>query len=184
MTIKTFGTHTPVIHAMAYVDAMAYVSGQTNIGADSSVWPMAVIRGDVNAINIGEPSNIQDGAVLHATHDGPYTPGGRPLSIGDDVTVGHKAVLHACAIGNRCLIGMNATVLDGAVIGDNTIIAAASLVPPGKALDSGFLWVGSPVKKVRALTADEIASLPYSAGSYVKLAQTTKNASKTINSGD
>ena len=175
MTIKTFGTHTPVIHPTVYVDTMAYVSGQTTIDADSSVWPMAVIRGDVNAISIGERSNIQDGAVLHVTHDGPYTPGGLPLNIGDDVTVGHKAVLHACSIGHRCLIGMNATVLDGAVIEDDTIIAAASLVPPGKRLESGFLWMGSPVKKVRALTTDEIDSLSYSASNYVKLAQASKD---------
>lgn len=175
MTIKAFGSHTPVIHSTVYIDDMAYVSGQTSIGADSSVWPMAVIRGDVNVITIGERSNIQDGAVLHVTHDGPYTPGGRPLNIGDDVTIGHKAVLHACTIGSRCLIGMNATVLDGAVIEEDTIIAAASLVPPGKKLESGFLWVGSPVKKARALTTDEIASLPYSAGNYVKLAQATKD---------
>ncbi len=125
-------------------------------------------------ISIGERSNIQDGAVLHVTHDGPYTPGGRPLIIGDEVTVGHKAVLHACTIGNRCLIGMNATLLDGAVIADNTIIAAASVVPPGKKLDSGFLWMGSPVKKIRALTPEESASLTYSANQYVKLAQATK----------
>ena len=148
MTVKPFNKHTPSIHLTAYVDDMAYVSGQTTIGADSSVWPMAVIRGDVNVITIGQRSNIQDGAVLHVTHDGPYTPGGRPLNIGDDVTIGHKAVLHACTIGNRCLIGMNATVLDGAVVADDTIIAAASLVPPGKILESGFLWVGSPVKKL------------------------------------
>ncbi|MGB1256346.1 MAG: gamma carbonic anhydrase family protein [Thiolinea sp.] len=175
MTIKPFSGHTPEIHATAYIDDTAYVSGQTTIGANSSVWPMAVIRGDVAAISIGERSNIQDGTVLHATHDGPYTPGGRPLHIGNDVTVGHKAVLHACTIGDRCLIGMNATVLDGATVGADSIIGAASLVPPGKTLESGFLWVGSPVKKVRALTTDEIASLTYSASHYVKLAEATKN---------
>ena len=174
MTIKNFSEYAPNIHSTAYVDDMAYVSGQVTLGTESSVWPMAVIRGDVNTITIGERSNIQDGAVLHATHDGPYTPGGRPLIIGDDVTVGHKAVLHACTVGDRCLIGMNATLLDGAIIGDDTIIAAASVIPPGKVIDSGFLWMGSPAKKIRALTADEKDSLRYSASNYVKLAQATK----------
>ena len=176
MAIKAFRNYTPNIHSTAYVDDMAYVSGQTTIGADSSVWPMTVIRGDVNVITIGERSNIQDGAVLHTTHDGPYNAGGKSLNIGDDVTVGHKAVLHACNIGHRCLIGMNATILDGAVIESDTIIAAASVVPPGKSLESGFLWMGSPAKKVRPLTATEMESLSYSASHYVKLAQATKDS--------
>ncbi|MGB1311651.1 MAG: gamma carbonic anhydrase family protein [Leucothrix sp.] len=175
MTIKAFCNHTPTIDTSAFVDDMAYVSGQTTIGADSSVWPMAVIRGDVNTITIGKRTNVQDGAVLHVTHDGPYTKsGGQSLKIGNDVTIGHKAVLHACAIGNRCLIGMNATILDGAVIEDNTMVGAASLVTPGKTLESGFLWMGSPVKKVRPLTAKEIEWLSYSASHYVTLAQKTQ----------
>lgn len=177
MTIKKFAEYTPDIHPSAYVDEMAYVSGQTLLAEDSSVWPMAVLRGDVNTITIGKRSNIQDGAVLHVTHDGPFTqPGGIPLIIGDDVTVGHKAVLHACSIGNRCLIGMNATVLDGAVIGDETIIAAGSLVPPGKNLESGYLWTGSPVKQARPLTEQELAWFTYSAAHYVRLAKQTKDS--------
>ncbi|MEZ5536480.1 MAG: gamma carbonic anhydrase family protein [Thiolinea sp.] len=177
MTIKKFGDHTPAIHPSAYVDEMAYVSGQSTLAEHSSVWPMAVLRGDVNSISVGKRSNIQDGAVLHVTHDGPFTrPGGIPLVIGDDVTVGHKAVLHACTIGDRCLIGMNATVLDGAIIGDETIIAAGSLVPPGKQLESGYLWTGSPVKKARPLTEKERAWFTYSAEHYVKLAQQTRDS--------
>ena len=174
MPIKAFLNHQPNIDPTAFIDDTAYVSGQTTISAGSSVWPMAVLRGDVNTITIGERTNIQDGAVLHVAHDGPYTqPGGLPLVIGDDVTVGHKAVLHACRIGNRCLIGMNATVLDGAIVEDNTMIGAASLVTPGKRLESGYLWMGSPAKKVRPLTEKEIAWLSYSASHYVKLAQKT-----------
>lgn len=176
MTIKSFNGHSPTIDPSAYIDDMAYVSGQTTIGSNSSVWPMAVIRGDVNTIHIGQITNIQDGAVLHVTHDGPYTPvGGLPLVIGDEVTVGHKAVLHACTIGNRCLIGMNATVLDGATINDKTIIGAGSLIPPGKVLESGFLWMGSPAKKIRPLTEKEIDSLSYSAQNYARLAKQTNN---------
>lgn len=177
MTIKRFAEFTPDIHPGAYVDDMAYVSGQTSLAEDTSVWPMAVLRGDVNSITVGKRSNIQDGAVLHVTHDGPYTqPGGVALIIGEDVTVGHKAVLHACQIGNRCLIGMNATVLDKAVIEDDTMIAAGALVPPGKHLESGYLWTGSPVKKSRPLTGKERAWLSYSAQHYVKLAQRTKES--------
>lgn len=174
MTIKQFAEHTPTIHPSAYVDDMAYVSGQTTLAKDSSVWPMAVLRGDVNTITVGERSNVQDGAVLHVTHDGPFTrPGGLPLVIGADVTIGHKAVLHACTIGDRCLIGMNATVLDGAVVEEDTIVGAGSLVPPGKRLESGYLWTGSPVKQVRPLTNKERAYFTYSAEHYVTLAQRT-----------
>nr|CAA6830750.1 MAG: carbonic anhydrase, family 3 [uncultured Thiotrichaceae bacterium] len=178
MTIKKFAEYTPEIHATAFVDDMAYVSGQTTLAEGSSVWPMAVLRGDVNAITIGERTNVQDGAVLHVTHEGPFTrPGGLPLIIGNDVTIGHKAVLHACTIEDRCLIGMNATVLDGVTVEANTIIGAGSLVPPGKRLESGFLWTGSPVKKARPLTEKELAYFTYSAEHYVKLAQKTKDSS-------
>lgn len=174
MPIKTFESHTPVIHPDAYVDDQAYVSGQTRIGAGSSVWPMVVIRGDINHIHIGQRTNIQDGSVLHVTHGGPFTtPDGFPLIIGDEVTVGHNAVLHACTIGNRCLIGMSATVMDGVTLEENTMIGAGSLVPPHKTLESGYLWVGNPVKRVRPLTGKEKAYLEYSAHYYCKLAQRT-----------
>ncbi len=174
MTIKAFEGHYPAIHPEAWVDDSAYVSGQTILGAGSSVWPMAVVRGDINTIRIGDRTNVQDGAVLHVTHAGPFTrPEGYPLLIGDDVIIGHRAVLHACTIGNRCLIGMSATVMDGAVLEDETIIAAGSLVPPGKHLLGGFLWAGSPVKQIRPLTDKERAYFAYSADYYVKLAKRT-----------
>ena len=174
MTIKAFEGHYPQIHPEAWVDDSAYVSGQATLGAGCSIWPMAVIRADINPITIGERSNIQDGAVLHVTHGGPFTtPTGLALTIGDDVIVGHKAVLHACTIGNRCLIGMSSTVMDGAVVGDECIIAAASLVPPGKHLESGYLYAGSPVKQVRPITEKERAFFTYSSSYYAKLAQRT-----------
>lgn len=174
MTIKAFEGHSPNIHPEAWVDDSAYVSGQTTIGAGSSIWPMVVIRGDINTVTIGERTNIQDGAVLHVTHGGPFTrPEGYPLIIGDDVIVGHRAVLHACTIGNRCLIGMSATVMDGVVVGDDTVIAAGSLVPPHKHLPGGYLYAGSPVKQVRPLTEKELAYFTYSSGYYATLAQRT-----------
>ena len=174
MPIKTFESQSPDIDASAYIDDQAYVSGQTRIGAESSVWPMVVIRGDINHIHIGKRTNIQDGSVLHVTHGGPFTtPDGFPLLIGDEVTVGHNATLHACTIGNRCLIGMGATVMDGVPIEDETMIAAGSLVPPHKTLESGYLWVGNPVKRARPLTDKEKSYLEYSANYYCKLAKRT-----------
>ena len=179
--IRKFESHTPDIHPSAYIDETALVSGEVEIGEDSSVWPMTVIRGDVNHIKIGKRSNIQDASVLHVTHasnehsvkvtDAQI---GYPLIIGDDVTVGHKALLHACVIGNRVLVGMGSTVMDGVIVEDETIIAAGSLVPPKKTLESGYLWVGSPVKKARELTTKEKGYLKYSAEHYVRLKNRTE----------
>ena len=175
MTIRKFENHTPTLHSSVYIDETALVSGNVEIGEDSSVWPMTVIRGDVNFIQIGKRSNIQDASVLHVTHaSSEYTTEtGYPLIIGDDVTVGHKALLHACEIGNRVLVGMGSIVMDGVIVEDETIIAAGSLVPPRKILESGYLWVGSPVKKSRPLTDKEKSYLKYSAEHYVRLKKRT-----------
>ena len=167
--IRPYRNATPALGTGAWVDESAQVIGDVTLGEDASVWPMAVVRGDVNHIRIGARTNVQDAAVLHVTHDGPYTPGGAPLLIGDDVTIGHGAILHACTIGNRCLIGMGARVLDDVVIEDDVFIAAGSLVSPGKRLLSGFLYRGSPAVQARALTAEQIAQLKYSAEHYVRL---------------
>lgn len=173
--IENFEQHQPQLDPTAFVHAAAFVSGQTTLGAQCSVWPMAVLRGDVNFIHIGVRSNVQDGAVLHTSHEGEYSrKGGEPLTIGDDVTVGHNAILHGCTVGNRCLIGMGAVILDGAILEDETMIGAGALVPPNKTLEGGFLWVGSPVKKARPLKAEEREFLRYSADHYVKLAQRTQ----------
>ena len=169
MTIRTFNGKTPDIAGSAYVDDSAIVIGDVTIGEDSSLWPMVVARGDVNSIMIGARTNIQDGCILHVTHDGKFSPGGFALKIGDDVTVGHRVTLHACAVGNLCLIGMSSTVMDGAVLGDKLILGAGSLVPNGKRLEGGYLYVGSPAKRVRELTAEEFEILEYSARHYVKL---------------
>ncbi|MCG8427374.1 MAG: gamma carbonic anhydrase family protein [Chromatiales bacterium] len=167
--IRTFDGNTPKIAADAWVDESAVVIGDVEIGAGSSIWPLTVVRGDIHQIRIGERTNIQDASVLHVTHASDFNPGGFPLLIGDDVTVGHKVMLHGCEIQHHCLIGMGAIVMDGVVIEPYTIIAAGSLVPGGKVLESGYLWRGSPAKKVRELTAQERDYLEYVAANYVKL---------------
>ena len=167
--IRPYDGVLPVLGERVYVDPQACVIGRVHIGDDSSVWPMTVIRGDVNTIRIGARTSVQDGAVLHVVHEGAPGSGGMPLAVGDDVTIGHKAVLHACTIGNRCLIGMGAIVLDGAEVGDEVIIGAGCLVPPRKTLPPRTLWVGNPARQVRALTDEEVEGLAYSAAHYVRI---------------
>jgi len=169
LAIRSFEDRTPVIAPSAYIDETALVVGDVTIGEHSSLWPMVVARGDVNRIVIGAYTNIQDGSILHGTHDGPFSPGGHPLYLGDRVTVGHQAILHACSIEDDCLIGMRATVMDGAVLKPRVVLAAGSLVPGGKVLEGGYLWVGSPARRARALTEREIAHLEYSATHYARL---------------
>ena len=170
MSIRSFKSVVPQVHARAWVDAQAAVIGDVWLAEEVSVWPCAVIRGDVAPIRIGARSNIQDGAVIHATHNSIYTPGGRGTVLGCDVTVGHGAILHACTIGDNALIGMHATVLDGAEIGAYTLIAAGTLVPPGKKLEGGYLYMGNPARRVRALDEKERAFFAYSAAHYIQLA--------------
>lgn len=169
MTIRSFQKHAPKIAPSAYVDLTALVIGQVSIGADSSIWPMTVIRGDINTVSIGERSNIQDGSVLHVSHDGEYSPGGAKLTIGNDVTVGHSVVLHACTLMDCCLIGIGSIILDNAVVHKHAMVGAGSLVTNGKELEGGYLWMGRPTKKVRELSEREIEYLTYSANHYVKV---------------
>lgn len=169
MAIRSLEGRTPSIGKNVYIDETALVVGDVVIGDDSSVWPFVAARGDVNAIRIGARTNIQDGSVLHVTHDGPYTPGGIPLLVGDDVTVGHRVVLHACTVGARCLIGMAAVLMDGVTVDDDVLVAAGALVTPGMRLESGHLYRGSPARKARALTDAEREMLRYSAQHYVRL---------------
>jgi len=169
VTIRTYQGKTPSLGERVFVDASAVVIGDVEIGADSSVWPLVTIRGDMHRIRIGARTSVQDGSVLHITHAGPFNPDGFALTIGDEVTIGHKVLLHGCTIGSRILVGMGSIVMDGAVIEDEVILGAGSLVPPGKTLESGFLYVGSPVKKARPLTDKERAFFSYTAGNYVKL---------------
>lgn len=169
MTISTYRGITPQLGQRVYVDPAAVVIGQVTIGDDSSVWPTAVVRGDVNRITIGARTSIQDGSVLHVTHDSKYHPGGRELIVGDDVTIGHRVVLHACTIGNRCLVGMGSILLDDVIVEDLVMIGAGALVSPGRRLESGGLYVGSPARRARELKPEELEFLSYSAAHYAKL---------------
>jgi len=167
--IRPYRNHLPRLGARVYVDPAAVVVGDVELGDDVSLWPFTVARGDVNFIRIGARSNVQDGTVLHVTHDGPYTPGGFPLLIGADVTIGHAAVLHACTIEDACLIGMRATILDGAIVRKHAMVGAGAVVTPGKIVGEGELWIGNPARCVRRLTDTQIEQLHYSAQHYVRL---------------
>ena len=168
-SLRSYRHHTPVLGSSVYVDPAAVVIGDVVLGDDCSVWPCAVVRGDMHQIRIGSRTSIQDNAVLHITHASEFNPEGWPLVIGDDVTIGHGACLHGCTIGSRVLVGIGATVLDGAVVEDEVVIGAGTLVPPGKRLESGFLYVGSPCKQARPLKDSERRFFQYSAQNYVKL---------------
>ncbi|MFL6623740.1 MAG: gamma carbonic anhydrase family protein [Sulfurifustis sp.] len=169
MPIRTFQNKTPRIDPSAYIDEMAVVIGDVVIGADTSVWPMVSIRGDSNYIRIGARTSIQDGTVIHVTSPFPEAPAGVPAIIGDDITVGHRCMLHACTIENGCLIGMGSTVLDGAILRAGLLLGAGSLVTEGKELEGGWLWMGRPAKKIRPLTPAEKTMMVHSAEHYVEL---------------
>lgn len=169
MTLRAYRGQLPRLGQGVYVDPAATVIGDVVLGDDASVWPGVVIRGDVHYIRIGARSNIQDGTIIHVTHDGQYSPGGFPTVIGDDVTVGHAAVIHACTIENACLIGMHATVLDGATVKKHGFVGAGAVVAPGKIVGEGELWLGNPARCVRKLGDREIEQLYYSAKHYVRL---------------
>lgn len=169
MTLRTYQNHTPKLGARVFVDSSAVLIGDIEIGDDSSVWPLSVIRGDMHRIRIGARTSIQDGSVLHITHAGPFNPEGFALTIGDEVTVGHRVILHGCTLGDRILVGMGAIIMDGAVVEDDVIIGAGSLVPQGKRLESGFLYLGNPARRARPLTERERSYFSYTAGNYVKL---------------
>ena len=169
MGIRSFQNKVPRQGERVFIDPASTVIGEVSLGDDSSVWPGAVVRGDMHRIVIGARTSVQDNAVLHITHDSAFNPGGFPLTLGDDVTVGHQAMLHGCTIGDRVMIGMQTMIMDGAVVESDVMLAAGSLVSPGKRLASGWLYRGRPARAVRELTAKEIEFLPYVAGNYVKL---------------
>ena len=172
--IRPYLNTAPQIAPGGYIDPMAVVIGDVVLGENVSVWPFAVIRGDVNHIHIGNNSNVQDHCMLHVSHKTEAKPQGSPLTIGTDTTIGHHVTLHGCTIGNRVLVGMGAIVLDDAVIDDEVMVGAGSVVPPGKHLQSGFLYLGAPGKQARALTDEEKAFLKQSAVNYINLAEEYK----------
>ena len=160
--IYSFENVGPVLPQEYYVAESAQVIGAVTLGEQSSIWFGAVLRGDIEPIRVGARSNIQDNSVAHTSHD-------LPVILGEDVTVGHQVTLHGCRVGNNCLIGMGAVLLDGCEIGDNCIVGAGSLVGPGRKIPAGSLAIGSPVRVVRALSAEEIDGLRGSAARYVDL---------------
>ncbi|MCP3687093.1 MAG: gamma carbonic anhydrase family protein [Gammaproteobacteria bacterium] len=167
--LRKFGDANPMISISTFIDETAVVIGDVVIGDDSSVWPLSIIRGDASIIRIGHSSNIQDGSVLHGSHASEFNATVAEVHIGDQVTVGHKVILHGCRIGNLCLIGMGAIVMDNTIVEDRVMIGAGALVPPGKHLESGYLYLGNPARKVRKLKQREIDSLAYTADYYVAL---------------
>lgn len=170
MSIRPYLDQRPQLGARVYVDPAAVVIGDVVLGVDVSIWPGTIVRGDVNYIRIGARTNIQDGTVVHVSHDGPHAKlGGFATVIGEDVTIGHKAIIHACHIEDAVLIGMGAIVLDGAVVKKHGFVGAGALIAPGKVVGEGELWLGNPGKKVRMLSAAEIEALYYSAQHYVRL---------------
>ncbi len=169
MNVRSFQGINPTIASSAYIDESCVIIGDVTIGADSSVWPTVVIRGDVHKVTIGVRTNIQDGSVLHVTADNQFNPGGHALTIGNGVTIGHRAILHACTVEDFALIGMSATVLDGAIIKAKALIGAGSVIAPGKVIEGGYLWLGTPAKKIRELTEKELAYLEFSAQHYIDL---------------
>ncbi|MGB4811687.1 MAG: gamma carbonic anhydrase family protein [Methylophilaceae bacterium] len=167
--IQSFAGYVPLIEKEVYIHPTSIIIGDVKIGENSSIWPNTVIRGDVNGIRIGQNTNIQDLSMLHVNHRSSQDPAGSPLMIGDNVTIGHTVILHGCTIADDCLIGMGSIVMDKAVVQKQVLLAAGSLVPVGKVLESGYLYVGRPAKKVRPLTAEEITHIRYSAQNYVQL---------------
>ena len=167
--IRSHNGHTPILGSRVMIDPSAVVLGDLVVGDDVSVWPQCAIRADMHRIRIGHRTNIQDGSVLHITHAGAFSELGHPLTIGDDVTVGHNVVLHGCTLGDRVLVGIGAVVMDGVIVEDDVMIGAGSLVAPGKRLAQGWLYKGSPAKPVREITDREREFLSYSAANYVRL---------------
>jgi len=167
--LRSYRDVIPKLGASVYIDESAVLVGDISIADDVSIWPLVAARGDVNTISIGARTNIQDGTVLHVTRRSAGNPEGNLLSIGEDVTVGHKCMLHGCVLGNRILVGMGAIIMDGAIVESDVFIGAGSLVPPNKVLKSGYLYVGNPVKQARLLKESESAFLKQSAINYVEL---------------
>ncbi len=161
MPVVSYGGKAPRVAASAFLAEGSVVVGDVEIGDGSSIWFGTVVRGDVNHVRIGARTNVQDLSVVHVTSRT------HPTVIGDDVTVGHGAVLHGCTVHDRCLVGIGAIVLDGAVVGPDAMIGAGALVPPGMVVPPGKLVLGSPAKVKRDLTPDEISSLRTSAANYV-----------------
>jgi carbonic anhydrase/acetyltransferase-like protein (isoleucine patch superfamily) len=174
--IRPFGSLHPRIDPSAWVDPSAVVIGDVTLGPGASIWPLCVVRGDIHRIEIGAGTNIQDGSILHVTHDSRFLPDGAPVIVHERVTVGHQVVLHGCEIGDHCLIGIGARILDRAVVEPRTMVGAGTLVTPGQVLTSGSLWIGAPARRARALSDQELEYLEYVADNYIRLAERHRSA--------
>ncbi|MBT8140488.1 MAG: gamma carbonic anhydrase family protein [Gammaproteobacteria bacterium] len=167
--IRAFGQHSPSLAPDVYIDPAATVIGKVELGQQASVWPGAILRGDVNRIAVGARSNIQDGSIIHVSRPTAKQAEGYPTLLDDEVTIGHGVVLHGCRIESQVLVGNRAVVMDGAILQRHVMVGANALVPPGKLLQSGYLYIGSPCKQARPLSDAEIAGLATSANNYVEL---------------
>jgi carbonic anhydrase/acetyltransferase-like protein (isoleucine patch superfamily) len=171
--VHSFEGERPEISRASFVAWNAEVAGRVSLGEGASVWYGAVLRGDIAAISVGAWSNVQDGSVLHVDHDS-------PCIVGEHVTIGHGAVIHACNVGDRCLIGMGAVILNGAVIGEESIVGAAALVTQGKTFPPRSMILGNPAKVTRPLTDAEVAGLRPRAEAYVEFARRTAAGSREL----
>lgn len=169
MSLRPYLEKFPQLGQRTYVDDAATVIGDVVLGDDVSIWPQVVLRGDVNFIRVGARTNIQDGTIVHVSHHSPYNKAGYPTLIGEDVTIGHGAIIHACTIEDCVLIGMGATILDGATVRKHALVGAGAVLGPGKVVPEGELWLGNPARFARKLSDREIESLLYSAQNYVKV---------------
>ena len=167
--METYQGITPRIGNSVYIHASAAVIGDVELGDNASVWPGTVIRGDVNFVRVGAGTNVQDSSVLHVSHKSSWNPAGAPLIIGSHVTIGHKVILHGCTIEDESLIGMGSIIMDKVIVQKHVLVGAGSLVPEGKILESGYLYLGSPARKVRKLTDKELEHFMYSANHYIRL---------------
>lgn len=167
--IRPYLGQLPTLGLRTYVDPAATVIGDVVLGDDVSVWPGTIVRGDVNYIRIGARTNVQDGTIIHVSHHSPYNQAGYPTLIGEDVTIGHGTIIHACTIEDLTLIGMGACILDGATVKKHGFVGAGAVVGPGKTVGEAELWLGNPARFVRKLSDKEIESLLYSSQHYVRL---------------
>ncbi|HEU4708263.1 MAG TPA: gamma carbonic anhydrase family protein [Methylophilaceae bacterium] len=169
INLSAYQNALPRVGHGVYIHPSASVIGDVELGDNASVWPGTVIRGDVNFIRIGAGTNVQDLSMLHVSHKSSWDPVGAPLIVGSNVTIGHKVILHGCTIEDECLIGMGSIIMDKVIVQKRVLVGAGSLVPEGKVLESGYLYLGSPAKKIRQLTDNELEHFVYSANHYIKL---------------
>ena len=176
----SFGGHTPRIDPAAFVAPGARLIGDVEIGPEASVWYNCVLRGDVNSIRIGARTNIQDGSIIHVDSPKPGRESGNPTIIGDDVLIGHLAMVHGCLLHDRAFVGLGSIVMDGCEIESDAMLAAGAMLTPGKRIPVGQLWAGRPAKYIRDLSEEELAAQREGVAHYVQLAKAHAEALRSI----